>query len=104
LVKNIENLSNKAANQIITSAKMLLNEQVENLRAEADFLVTMPTDVNNAQIGEDNKAILNETSDNIHLPYTSTQLSQSQLSYGSSQASEASLPYASSQNLLFPVE
>lgn len=45
LVKTVENLYKKQANQIVASAKMLLNEKAEALKGEVDDLMTMPLDL-----------------------------------------------------------
>ncbi|XP_062339918.1 helicase POLQ-like [Osmerus eperlanus] len=45
LVKTVENLYKKQANQIVASAKMLLNEKAEALKEEVDDLLMMPLDL-----------------------------------------------------------
>ncbi|KAJ7987104.1 hypothetical protein DPEC_G00335290 [Dallia pectoralis] len=45
LVKTVENLSKKQANQIVASAKMLLNEKADALQEEVDDLLMMPLDL-----------------------------------------------------------
>ncbi|KAG7499012.1 helicase POLQ-like isoform X1 [Solea senegalensis] len=49
LSKTIENLHKKQANQIVASAKMLLNEKAAALQEEVDELLTTPTDLPNEQ-------------------------------------------------------
>ncbi|CAB1352929.1 unnamed protein product [Coregonus sp. 'balchen'] len=44
LVKTVENLFKKQANQIVASAKMLLNEKADALQEEVDDLLMMPLD------------------------------------------------------------
>ncbi|XP_075059409.1 helicase POLQ-like [Mixophyes fleayi] len=44
MVKTIENLSKRQANQIVCSAKMLLNEKAEALQEEVEELLRLPTD------------------------------------------------------------
>ncbi|XP_036793017.1 helicase POLQ-like isoform X2 [Oncorhynchus mykiss] len=45
LVKTLENLFKKQANQIVASAKMLLNEKADALQEEVDDLLMMPLDL-----------------------------------------------------------
>ncbi|KAM4050071.1 helicase POLQ-like [Anomaloglossus baeobatrachus] len=45
MVKTIEHLSKRQANQIICSAKMLLNEKAEALQEEVEELLRLPTDL-----------------------------------------------------------
>ncbi|XP_040273935.1 helicase POLQ-like [Bufo bufo] len=45
MVKTIEHLSKRQANQIISSAKMLLNEKAEALQEEVEELLRLPTDL-----------------------------------------------------------
>ncbi|XP_069834288.1 helicase POLQ-like isoform X2 [Dendropsophus ebraccatus] len=45
MVKSIEHLSKRQANQIIFSAKMLLNEKAEALQEEVEELLRLPTDL-----------------------------------------------------------
>ncbi|XP_015195310.1 helicase POLQ-like isoform X2 [Lepisosteus oculatus] len=45
LIKAIENLSKRQANQIVASAKMLLTEKAEALQEEVDELLTLPHDL-----------------------------------------------------------
>ncbi|XP_071402496.1 helicase POLQ-like isoform X2 [Centroberyx affinis] len=45
LAKNVENLYKKQANQIVASAKMLLNEKAAALQEEVDDLLMMPLDL-----------------------------------------------------------
>ncbi|XP_075717258.1 helicase POLQ-like [Rhinoderma darwinii] len=45
MVKTIEHLSKRQANQIIFSAKMLLNEKAEALQEEVEELLRLPTDL-----------------------------------------------------------
>ncbi|XP_056424742.1 helicase POLQ-like isoform X2 [Hyla sarda] len=54
MVKTIEHLSKRQANQIICSAKMLLNEKAEALQEEVEDLLRLPTDLP-ALIIEDTK-------------------------------------------------
>ncbi|XP_051897230.1 helicase POLQ-like isoform X2 [Pristis pectinata] len=45
LVKSIEHMSRRQANQIVSSAKMLLNEKAEALLEEVEELMRLPTDL-----------------------------------------------------------
>ncbi|XP_062411021.1 helicase POLQ-like [Sardina pilchardus] len=45
LVKSVENLSKRQANQIVASAKMLIQEKAEALQEEVDDLLTKPIDL-----------------------------------------------------------
>ncbi|KAG9342589.1 hypothetical protein JZ751_016021 [Albula glossodonta] len=45
LVQCVEKLSNRQANQIVASAKMLLTEKAEALQEEANELLTLPVDI-----------------------------------------------------------
>ncbi|KAG5835179.1 hypothetical protein ANANG_G00269390 [Anguilla anguilla] len=45
LVRNMQNLSTRQANQIVASAKMLLTEKAEALQEEANELLTLPSDL-----------------------------------------------------------
>ncbi|XP_060791946.1 helicase POLQ-like isoform X2 [Neoarius graeffei] len=45
MVKTVENLYKRQANQIVASAKMLLQEKAEALREEVDELLMFPTDL-----------------------------------------------------------
>lgn len=45
MVKTIEHLSKRQANQIVCSAKMLLNEKAEALQEEVEELLRLPTDL-----------------------------------------------------------
>ncbi|KAK1176190.1 helicase POLQ-like isoform X1 [Acipenser oxyrinchus oxyrinchus] len=45
LTKTIQNMSKRQANQMVASAKMLLNEKAEALQAEVDELLTFPSDL-----------------------------------------------------------
>ncbi|XP_018421487.1 PREDICTED: helicase POLQ-like [Nanorana parkeri] len=45
MVKTIEHLSKRQANQIISSAKMLLNEKAETLQEEVEELLRLPADL-----------------------------------------------------------
>ncbi|XP_073456350.1 helicase POLQ-like [Aquarana catesbeiana] len=45
MVKSIEHLSKRQANQIISSAKMLLNEKTEALQEEVEELLRLPADL-----------------------------------------------------------
>ncbi|KAK2827372.1 hypothetical protein Q7C36_018298 [Tachysurus vachellii] len=48
LVKSVENLFKRQANQIVASAKMLLQEKAEALQEEVDELLMFPTDLPSA--------------------------------------------------------
>uniref|UniRef100_A0A8C8ASE5 Helicase POLQ-like n=1 Tax=Otus sunia TaxID=257818 RepID=A0A8C8ASE5_9STRI len=45
LVKTVEHLSRRQANQIVSSAKMLLSEKAEALQEEVEELLKVPTDI-----------------------------------------------------------
>ncbi|XP_029282728.1 helicase POLQ-like isoform X1 [Cottoperca gobio] len=49
LCRTIENLQQKQANQIVASAKMLLNEKAAALQEEVDELLTLPADLPTAR-------------------------------------------------------
>ncbi|XP_073493208.1 helicase POLQ-like [Phyllobates terribilis] len=59
MVKTIEHLSKRQANQIISSAKMLLNEKAEALQEEVEELLRLPTDLP-ALIMESENSKINE--------------------------------------------
>ncbi|KAM6975144.1 helicase POLQ-like isoform 1-T1 [Tautogolabrus adspersus] len=52
LCRSIENLSKKQANQMVASAKMLLNEKAAALQEEVDDLLTLPADLPQAPNSE----------------------------------------------------
>ncbi|KAM5194262.1 helicase POLQ-like isoform 2-T2 [Mantella aurantiaca] len=58
MVKTIEHLSKRQANQIINSAKMLLNEKAEALQEEVEELLRLPTDL--PSIEENENVQINE--------------------------------------------